>query len=45
VKGIKEKHGIFWTTKFTVAKDLSIIPLTVNGLNVPIKRHREADWM
>ena len=24
---------------------LSIIPLNVNGLNVPIKRHRVADWI
>lgn len=26
-------------------KNLSIIIMTINGLNIPIKRHRIADWM
>ena len=24
---------------------ISIIPLNVNGLNVPVKRHRVAEWI
>lgn len=29
----------------TVSPYLSIIALNVNGLNIPIKRHKEAEWI
>ena len=32
-------------TKWQLSTYLSIITLNVNGLNVPIKRHRMADWI
>ena len=46
-KGRKEKHRINWKTRFKMALNnyVSIITLSVNGLNVPIKRHRVADWI
>ena len=31
--------------KVAINKYLSIITLNVNGLNVPIKRHRVAEWI
>ena len=31
--------------KITINTYFSIITLNVNGLNAPIKRHREADWI
>ena len=42
-----ENHRINWKMRLKIAinNDLSIVTLNVNGLNVPIKRHREADWM
>ena len=46
-KRIKEKHRINWKTRFKIALNtyLSIITLTDNGLNVPNKRYRMADWI
>ena len=46
-KGTKKKHRINWKIKFKMAINIyvSIITLNVNGLNVPIKRHRVADWI
>ena len=43
----KEKHRINWKTRFKIAinKHLSIITLSVNGLNALIKRHRVAEWI
>ena len=42
-----ENHRINWKMRLKIAinNDLSIVTLNVNGLNVPIKRHRVADWM
>ena len=42
MKGTKEKHIINWKIKFKMAINtyVSIIILTINGLNAPIKRHR-----
>ena len=42
-----ENHRINWKMRFkmVINKHLSIITLNVNGLNVPIKRHRMADWI
>ena len=31
--------------KMTMSKYLSIMTLTVNGLNAPLKRHRVAEWI
>ena len=46
-KGRKEKHKINWKTRYKMVINayLSIITLNVSGLNVPIKRHRVADWI
>ena len=43
----KEKKRINWKSRFKMATNtyLSIITLNINGLNAPIKRHREADWI
>ena len=46
-KGTKEKHRINRKTRFKMAINinLSLITLTVNGLNAPIKRYRVANWI
>ena len=46
-KGRKEKQRIHWKTGFKMSINtyLSIITLNVNGLNAPIERRREADWI
>ena len=43
----KKKHRINWKTRFKMAINtyLSIITLNVNGMNIPIKRHRVVDWI
>ena len=46
-KGIKKKYKINGKTrlKMTISTYLSIITLTLQGLNIPIKRHRVGDWI
>ena len=46
-KGRKKKHRVNWKTRFKMAINtyLSIITLNVNGMNIPIKRHRVAYWI
>ena len=39
-RGTQARRG-----KMAMNKYLSIITLNVNGLNVPIKRHRVAEWI
>ena len=43
-KRIKEKHRLNWKTRCKMAINmyLSIVTLNVNGLNAPIKRHRQS---
>ena len=43
----EEKQRINWKTRFKMVLNtcLSITTLNVNGPNVPIKRHRVADWI
>ena len=41
-KTVREKHKYKWGK---MNKYLSIITLNVNGLNVPIKRHKVAEWI
>ena len=45
-KGTK-RHRINWKIRFKMVINtyLSIITISVNGLNAPIKRHRVADWV
>ena len=43
----KERQRTNWKTRFNMAMNIcaSIITLNVNGLNMPIKAHRVADWI
>ena len=42
-KGIKNNHKPI--NKRAITTYLAIIPLVVNGLKAPIKRHRVAEWI
>ena len=46
-KGTNVKHRINWKARFKKKMNtfLSIITLNVNGLNAPIQRHGQADWI
>ena len=46
-KSKRKNYKINWKTRFRMAINtyLSIFTLNINGLNVPIKRHRVADWI
>ena len=44
----QRRNRINWKTRFKMTINttyLSIITLHINGLNVPMKRHRVADWI